>query len=243
MRACIRRVVSHAQVVTTSARDLTSRVRTLYPEAADIAEIPWPVPPLAPDPRSRRDLQLGDDRFVITALCRLVKRKRIDVLLRAMQTLNRDDVYLVVMGAGPLAEQLRDLAHSLGLADAVRFTGSVSEADKAAYLSRSDVFCLPSDHEGFGLVFVEAMSLGTPVISTNVGGQTDIIREGVDGFLVPPARTDLLAERIETLRTDRELLAQMSRTVPARAQEFAPAAIAPRFVEVYERAREPRAES
>jgi len=237
MRACVRRVVGHARVVTTSARDLTTRVRALYPHARDITEIPWPVPPVQPDSRSRHELQLRDDQFVITTLCRLVKRKRIDVLLRAIQMLSHADVYLVVMGSGPLEGELRRMASELGLASVVRFTGQVSEADKAGYLGRSDVFCLPSDHEGFGLVFVEAMSLGTPVISTNVGGQTDIIREGVDGFLVPLAGHAALAKRIETLRTDRFMLSKMSQTVPERAREFAPDVIARRFAEVYERAR------
>lgn len=240
MRRCIQRVVRHARVVTTSARDLTVRLRALFPEAADVAEVPWPVPALVPDQRSRTDLGLPEDRLVVATLCRLVRRKRIDVLLDAVRHLGPDRAFLVVMGSGPLADPLRQSAEALGIAASVRFTGHVGEADKAAYLDSADVFCLPSDHEGFGLVYVEAMSVGTPVIATDVGGQTDVIRDGIDGFLVPRGDPRAVADRIAALGTDPELLARMKRAVPERAREFEPDIVAARFIGLYERAARSR---
>jgi glycosyltransferase involved in cell wall biosynthesis len=184
VRRLAQRAVKHAAAVTAGTRDMIARTRALFPDT-EVHRIPLGVPPLAPDHRSRTELGLPEHGLVVATLSRLVQRKRLDLLLRAMAELPKLPIEAVIMGFGPAEQGLRQLADELGLGHRVHFTGAVSEADKAAYLGAADIFCLPSEHEAFGLVFVEAMSLGTPVISTNVGGQTDIIREGVDGFLVP----------------------------------------------------------
>ncbi|MDA8019772.1 MAG: glycosyltransferase family 4 protein [Thermoanaerobaculia bacterium] len=236
MRRWIRRVIRHAQVVTTSARDLTQRIEALYHRLVEPVEIPWPVPPLERDGRDRADLGLSDDHFVIASLGRLVQRKRLDLLLEALAHLGQDDIYWVAMGFGPLDDSLHRMAEELGVASSVRWTGRVDEADKAAYLGCADAFCLPSDHEGFGLAFVEAMSLGVPVITTDIGGQTDIVRQGVEGLLVPQNDAVALAQSIERLRAQPQELAEMRNAAEKRAREFRPDRVARKFVEAYERA-------
>jgi glycosyltransferase involved in cell wall biosynthesis len=232
MRRLVRRVVQTASVITSSSRDLSDRLYRLYDDR-QLVQIGWGVPPVIGDGRGRDELGLRDGDFVISTVCRLVRRKRVDVLLRAVAQLANERVFAVIMGDGPLEEELRQQAVRLGIADRVRFAGWVSEADKAAYLGVSDVFCLPSSHEGFGLVFIEAMSVGTPVVTTNVGGQIDIVRDQVDGSLVPPDDADALAARLAELIHDPEKLRGMQRSVVRRAREFSPLRSAEAFANVY----------
>lgn len=234
MRIAVRRVLRQAGAVTTSARDLTERLQTLFPNVQP-TEIPWGVPPPPADSRQRPDLRLPPDAFVVASLCRLVRRKRLDVLLEAVSQLRDPRIYVVIMGFGPQEAYLRKLAAELDIAHQVRFTGQVSEADKSAYLRSADVFCLPSDHEGFGLVFVEAMSVGTPVIATDVGGQTDFLRDGEDSFLFPAGDPKALAELFRQLIRNPAILERMKDRVIERAGALSPLEAARSFTAVYER--------
>jgi glycosyltransferase involved in cell wall biosynthesis len=83
----------------------------------------------------------------------------------------------------------------------------------------SDVLVLPSLGEGFGMVVTEAMSCGLPVIVTPNVGASDLVRDGREGFVTPVCSADAIAERLQTLNRDRELLAAMSRNAQATAQE------------------------
>jgi glycosyltransferase involved in cell wall biosynthesis len=233
MRQLARRTVRHAAVVTTMSHDMTSRTRLLFPEA-DVRTVHWGVPPLGTLGHTRTQLGLPEDAFVISTLCRLVRRKRVDLILQAISDLDRPDVWLVVMGSGPEASQLEAAATELGIGGRVRFTGRVNEAEKGAYLEQSDVFCLPSEHEGFGLVFLEAMGLQTPVITTNVGGQVDIVRHNVDGFLIPTGDAAALRRRLQLLVENPDRLAAMKQSATQRAAEFSPRRTARAFEDLFE---------
>jgi glycosyltransferase involved in cell wall biosynthesis len=82
--------------------------------------------------------------------------------------------------------RLRRLATELGIADRVRFTGAYPHGDLPALMRGSDLFVLPSWDEAFGIVYLEAMASGVPVIAASDGGATDIVTEGADGWLVVP---------------------------------------------------------
>jgi glycosyltransferase involved in cell wall biosynthesis len=226
------RAIRHAAAVTAGTRDMVARTQAVFP-GTRVYRISLGVPPLAPDRRSRTELGLPEHGLVVATLSRLVQRKRLDLLLRAMADLRHLPIQAVIMGFGPAEQSLRQLAAELGISHQVRFTGAVSEADKAAYLGAADIFCLPSEHEAFGLVFVEAMSLGTPVITTNVGGQTDIVREGIDGFLIPTGDHHALADRLVLLHDHPERLAAMQPAARERATRFTPQHTADGFLELF----------
>jgi glycosyltransferase involved in cell wall biosynthesis len=233
MRQLARRTVQHAAVVTTMSHDMTNRTRLLFP-GADVRTVHWGVPPLQRIRRTRNELGLPENAIVVATLCRLVRRKRVDLILKAISDLDRPDVWLVVMGSGPEASQLKAAATELGIAGRVRFTGRISEAEKEVYLGQSDIFCLPSDHEGFGLVFLEAMGVGSPVITTNVGGQVDIVRNNVDGFLIPTGDAGALQHRLRLLVEDPARLALMKQSATERAAEFSPQRTARAFEDLFE---------
>lgn len=232
LRWLSRTAVQSAFAVTTPSQDLTNRALKVFPKS-DVRTVPWGVPLLNRSGRTRADLGLADDAFVVTTLCRLVRRKRLDLLIRAVAQLPAGDTMVVIMGSGPEQTGLQELAASLGVAHRVRFTGRVSEEEKRAYLEHGDVFCLPSDHEGFGLVFLEAMGLDSAVVCTDVGGQTDIVREGIDGHLIPVDDESALVDRLRMLQSQPERLREMKRSAAQRAREFTPDRAAADFLEIF----------
>ncbi|PXY27326.1 glycosyltransferase [Prauserella muralis] len=160
-----------------------------------------PAGPAAPRGRRRRLVAVG----------RLVPRKGFDTAIQAMPGL--PDAELVIAGGpqeGKLAEdeeaqRLLALADRLGVADRVRLPGQVARKDMPALLRSADaVLCTPW-YEPFGIVPLEAMACGVPVVASAVGGLTDTVVDGVTGRLVPPKRPDALAEAVRGLLADEAL--------------------------------------
>jgi glycosyltransferase involved in cell wall biosynthesis len=115
---------------------------------------------------------------------------------------NEKQDLLVVIGDGPKRAEWQALAKSLGLDDRVRFEGRVDEERKQHLLAASDAFVSTSEHEGFGLVFLEAMDRGLPVVAYDRGGQRDFLSDGVTGGLVPLRDRNAFAAAIGRLRAD-----------------------------------------
>jgi phosphatidylinositol alpha-1,6-mannosyltransferase len=118
------------------------------------------------------------------------RRKNVDLVLRALARLSsRFTFEYRVVGDGPLRPELELLSKRLGIADRVRFLGRVEEDELVSQLAGSDLFVLVSSNssssfEGFGLVYLEANAVGTPVLAANVGGAVEAIEDGVSGYLV-----------------------------------------------------------
>ncbi len=151
----------------------------------------------------RTEFRIGPDSFVVGTVGRLEdSHKRVSDLIRAMPALREvcSDPRLLVVGDGSDAPMLHDLARSLGVADCVHFCGYQPET--ADYYRVMDVFALASAHEAFGLVLVEAMLLGLPVVATKVGGIPTVVDDGVTGLLVPALSPDALGDALLTLQRD-----------------------------------------
>jgi glycosyltransferase involved in cell wall biosynthesis len=130
------------------------------------------------------------------AVCFLTSRKGIDFLLEALEQLskNRRDFLLDIVGDGPNREEYEKLSNKLGLGDIVTFHGRQPEI--VSFMQSCDFFVLPSMYENFGVVYIEAMASGKPVIATDAGGPREIVNEDV-GILVPPRNVDILKQAIE----------------------------------------------
>lgn len=155
----------------------------------------------------------------IFALGRHVSYKGFDVLIRAMAKIRRD-IRLVLGGEGPLTDELRRLAATMGVAERVRFAGMVPPDALSAYYQACDVFCLPSVTvaEAFGIVQIEAMAAGKPVVSTKLNTGVDYAnQDGVTGFTVTPGDADELAARLDLLFEDRDLATRMGEAARDRA--------------------------
>jgi len=143
---------------------------------------------------------------------RLVERKGVEYLLRALRIVYpKIDVRLTVVGTGPLFPALKALTVELGLEDRVNFTGALPQQELEKAYRRCDLFVLPAcydssgDTEGLGVVLLEALSCGKPVIGSNVGGIPDIIKHEQTGLLVPEKDPEALAQAIERVLSDPSL--------------------------------------
>jgi glycosyltransferase involved in cell wall biosynthesis len=136
-------------------------------------------------------------RFVWLAVGRLVKQKDFHTLFRAIEQLKRSDSLLLVAGSGPLESELRQESARLRIADRVRFCG-VSENILRLYRC-ADAFVLSSEFEGLSSALLEAASMALPAVVTDVGGNAEIVLEGVTGHLVPPHDPARLADAMRRL--------------------------------------------
>jgi glycosyltransferase involved in cell wall biosynthesis len=186
LKPVVKRVLSKANRHTAISHDIERRARQFYKFDREIEIIPLGIKMPRFSPVSREQLGLENNKRYAITVGRLVRRKDLPTLIRALHLLQRPELDLIVLGDGPELGQLKALALELGISNQVQFRGFVPETLKYQLLSQSDVFALPSLHEGFGLVFIEAMYCGLPIVATTVGGQEDFLQDGKTGFLVAP---------------------------------------------------------
>ncbi|MEW5954236.1 MAG: 1,4-alpha-glucan branching protein domain-containing protein [Bacillota bacterium] len=201
--------------VICCSRHMAREVRQLFNQPADkIRVIPNGVDlaALGPGAGVRNDYAPGE-KPVIVFLGRLVPEKGVQVLLRALTTVAEayPGVSLVVAGRGPYEEHLRQLAGELGVSGRVDFAGFVNDDGRNELLARANVAVFPSLYEPFGIVALEAMGAGAPVIVSDTGGLRDVVEHGLDGYRAPPGRDDLLARYIIEILDQPELAREMSR--------------------------------
>jgi glycosyltransferase involved in cell wall biosynthesis len=170
---------------------MKSEIERLYPNVAKPSVVPLGVDtkrfaPAADRAEVRRSLDLPTDRPIILTVRRLVGRMGLEELIRAMRPVATDHpgALLLIAGRGYLEASLKELVEKEGLTSSVRFLGFVSDEDLPRFYQAADLFVLPTSNlEGFGLVTLEAMSCGTPVIATPVGANPAIVG-GFDADLV-----------------------------------------------------------
>jgi glycosyltransferase involved in cell wall biosynthesis len=205
-RPLLRRIVRRSDAVTAISSYTAGLIRALEP-GADPVIIPFGA---AVDPPDRVEaephLHAG---LRLLFIGRLVRRKGVHVLLDALALLPEEPpVRLEVVGGGPEMETLQEQARVLGLHQRVTFHGFVAEEELRHRLAECDALVLPAvvdekgDVEGLGVVLLEAMSFGKPVIASAAGGITDIVRPGENGLLVAMGSAAELADAIERLARD-----------------------------------------
>lgn len=173
--------------------------------------------------------------FVVAALGNLVASKNYALLIRAFQRAALPtDAQLVIGGRGGEARRLRSLVSELGLNGRVQLPGYLDRTEVAAHLQRASLFAHPSDHESFGVVLIEALAVGLPVVATASGGPEDIVTPDV-GRLVPVGALDRFAEALSDMFEHRADFDPTTVREACRAR-FGPAAFADRMLPIYQRA-------
>ena len=160
-------------------------------------------------PETRRVLGVAETRFVVGWIGRMTGVKRTDDVLLAVRGLRERgvDAVLCMVGDGPDRDSVEQRAHDLDIVRHCLFVGYQDEV--APYYAAFDALILPSANEGTPVSAIEALAGGRPVVATRVGGVPDVVRDGVDGFLVEPGDVDAMADRLAELAGDSELRARM----------------------------------
>jgi glycosyltransferase involved in cell wall biosynthesis len=183
------------------------------------------------DPAATRPSQ----RIRCLAVARLIERKGLGDLIRALALLEPGRFELEIVGGGADQQVLQDLAAHLGVAEEVRFSGPLSRTEVAERYRAADLFTLPSSAEAFGNVFAEALASGLPIIGSATGGIPDLVEHGSNGLLVSPGDVQALAGAIRFLADDPELRREMALRNRARAEATLEwAYVTRRYLSIYE---------
>lgn len=172
-------------------------------------------------------------RPTVLSVARMYPRKRLADLLHAAALLRArvPDVEIRIVGDGPESRRLRDLGRQLRLDRTVVLLGEVAGRELAVEYARAHCFCLPSVQEGFGLVFLEAMTAGLPVVACRVAAIPEVVEDRRTGFLVNPRSPEELATALETVLGNEGLRRALGGAGAARAEAFDLERVARRFVE------------
>ena len=229
-------------IITASGHEHDLLARYYDADPARMVSIPCGIDTDLFRPRDRdecrRELDIEADRPVLLWVGRLEKLKGVDILIDAVAQLDEPDVLLLVVGGDEhgqvLRAELEAQAQEAGLGGNIRFTGAVPHEELPAWYSAADVCVVPSYYESFGLVAVEAMACGTPVVASRVGGLVSTVTDGVNGYLIPWRCPEPFAEKLEVLIRNPELRANFARSARESVQRFRWDEIARRMDALYE---------
>ena len=174
--------------------------------------IPDSVPQHKTEPLIRSLMTLG-------VVCRLDPMKGLDHLILALKLLP-DWIKLRVIGDGEVRESLQKLIIAEGLENRINLTGYINDSELLNEIEKFDIYVFPSLWEGFPYSLLEAMRAGLPIVTTNVGGISEMIRDGEDGLLVPAASPRALADAINTFLCDQVNARRIGYTARMRFQEL-----------------------
>ena len=241
-RAIARRATS---IITASTheRELLERYYGADPARMHTVPCGVDVERFQPQDRiaSRAALGLPLDASVLVWVGRLEKLKGVDILISAVAQLDDPNAILLIVGgveeAPELRDQLQAQASAAGIAPNIRFEGAVSHDALPTYYSAADICVVPSYYESFGLVAVEAMACGTPVVASRVGGLVSTVTDGVTGYLIPWRCPEPFAEKLEVLLNNPELRANFGRAARRSVERFRWSSVALQVASVYDTAR------
>jgi glycosyltransferase involved in cell wall biosynthesis len=167
----------------------------------------------------------------IICVARLIKRKGIDYLLKALGELKEKDFQLTLIGDGDQEENLKNLAKELGISKKVKFLGAVPHSKIAKYYQENDLFVLPSLNEGMSNTILEAMACGLPIITTNTGGAKELINK--NGFKIKPGSVEELKKAISRYIGKISLLKSRSNISRENTKKLSWESIANNYLNIY----------
>jgi glycosyltransferase involved in cell wall biosynthesis len=227
LRGWIRRLLRRADLVVANSSNTLENMRRFYLPEVSAALIPLAIPRPPAVAVGRGSFGFGSDEILLVTVGRLVARKAVGQLISLVEKLRRHRAHLLIIGTGPEERRLKDTAAARGVADSVHFFGHVGELDKFRLLRMSDIYVSTSQHEGFGLVFLEAMASGLPVLCYGHGGQVDFLLDGQTGYLVPLNDLTAFTERCRELIGNPDLRRTIGEHNRERAESF--------YIETYAR--------
>ena len=237
-------IIKTADCIVTSTQEGKSNLINLYgcsPEKIKVIPPGVDLDVFHPFDRekARRELALNDFRRVLLFAGRLQPFKGLDLLLHAMTYLpNHGMTQLLVVGgnAGKTDEfaKLNSLVNELGISNTVAFVGAVEHEKMPTFYNAADICVIPSYHESFGLVAVEALASGTPVIASRVGGLATIVKDGETGYLFEERSPEILATYLCLLMSENEIRNSMADAARPSVMKYSWSSTARRLFKVYQ---------
>ena len=235
LKALKRRCLQRAGAVTTVSQQLKQVIEEICPGKA-VEIMPMGCDTREFSPSYRKENFFGQNgKPVVLFVGRLAEKKGVTYLIEAMKQV---DAMLVIVGDGPLRAQLEEQAKPLG--DKVQFLGAKTHDQLAEIYASADVFAAPSvqakdgDVEGFGLVFLEAMASGLPVVASRSGGIPYLVHDGENGLLVEPGNVEELAGAIRKMISMEDLRNVVCANGMERIQNFTYTSVGKKYIKLLE---------
>lgn len=196
--ACEAKHVRRADFVMTTSAYSAGQIRRLYGISQPPRIVPEPIDLAAWEDLAQNSAPPPADKFIVLAVCRFYTRKRLPVLLAAADRLRSRirGLEVRIVGGGPEEERLRTICRERNLEEIVVWRRNISGTELAREYNQCHLFCLPSVQEGFGIVFLEAMANGKPIVAVRAGATPEVARHGL---LMEPDNDQDLADAIERL--------------------------------------------
>ena len=240
------------QIVASTQAELAQFQWLYHVDPAAVSVIPpgvdtsrfYPIPP----DEAKEFIGMDCRDNMVLFVGRIEPLKGVDTLLEAMAilkregTLDKHPMCVAIIGGDPEADpermtaemlRLQNLRIELGIGDIVAFLGKRDQDTLQYYYSAADMVVVPSHYESFGMVALEAMACGAPVVASETGGLAFLVKDGETGFHVPTADAEALAARLKLLAEDDALRTRLGQQAAAYARTFSWAHIAPQIVHVY----------
>jgi glycosyltransferase involved in cell wall biosynthesis len=236
----MRRALARADRIVVSGQPMIDNSAFLRPHAKKCAVLPYGMDldywrTLDASERASADELRHQQPRHIVALGRLVGYKGYDVLVRAMQTI---DGYATIVGEGPLLAELQQLATALGVSDRIRFAGRLTRGEIKQLFCSAQVFAFPSvtEAEAFGIVQIEAMAAGLPIVNTHLATTVPLVaRHDREALTVPPNDPQALSQALNRILDEPALAERLSAAGRERAKnEFDQAVFRARMATIYE---------
>jgi len=228
-------VLKNADAVIALTEDMKKKMKKIYDR--DISVIPNGIDLSKVECLSKEDVRLNlgvkNDKKIILFVGALHPVKGLTYLVEAMKIIRDKNKQLILVGDGKERDHLKDLVKKYGLEKCVIFIGKVPNDKVFKYMMASDVFVLPSLSEGFPNVVLEAMASGLPIVATNVGGLSEIVKDGENGFLVDPKNPEQIAEKINLFLEDEKFRERISKNSKNKAKEYSWESIIERLEKIY----------
>ncbi len=233
-------IAYYSQYITANS----SHTHRLFMEVISSTQTKTAIIPMGihPEQFSGQSYVKKKKRITILFVGRLIQWKGVTYLIHAIKlVISRGwDVHLNIIGNGPEKEELQQFTHTLGIPSNVHFLGNMERKQLLSQYKNADLFVLPSivyknQTEGLGVVLLEAMASGVPVIGSNIGGIPDIIKDDVNGLLVPPGDPQALADAIIRILKNPDLAERFRKAGQETVRDrFSWDVITDQFVEVYQ---------
>lgn len=172
------------------------------------------------------------EKFTVITVVRLEKVKGVEFLIRALEG---SSIYLIIVGDGSKRKELENITKQLKLESQIEFLGEIPNEKIPSYLTRADCFVLPSIREGFGIVILEAMAAGLPVIASRIGGILDLVEDQKTGILVEPANAGQIRQALLKIQSETDFAKMLSENARKELHQYDWQKIAERVYGIYQR--------